>query len=241
MKSALRLAIILSVVLLGTVVAFRAHQRYQVLRLYEAVHDSTRSSAERVQVVHGIGASSGSLSVQLLIEIASDPAVYIDCREAAVRELSIRGDAYAIMRIAELLQPHVAPSLRLAIANALNSSCPQSCIRLVMHYLERSFRGETSYYEPPGQVKSYLEDTERQIQQALLAPLKKEPNITLSVLEDTYGLGSRHPSPFALLIVEQLRLAEACAKLSSPFRTSPPTSGALLSDIEKLKAKLQCP
>jgi hypothetical protein len=135
-------------------------------------------------------------------------------RQTAIALLGKRRDVEVSRKLANLLQPYENLGTRKAIADALfEGGCSIPCIRLVLHYRERIWRGEPDSEERIPPVSTFVISQRAAINEKLNQTLLKQPDLTLSVLQSTYGLGSDDPSPFALALVEELKLKNACGSL----------------------------
>ncbi|HKS83721.1 MAG TPA: hypothetical protein VJR23_19620 [Candidatus Acidoferrales bacterium] len=192
------------------------------------------SSAKRLADIEQIGKSSDKRATQFLVNLTLDGGVPFDSREAAARVLASKKDPSISADLASLLQPQTSESLRHAVAAAiLPLPCSRECVKDVLHYLERMWWGESNSEDvvtdsPPTKqllesdpelVKQQIADVQAQ-QKELVSQLEnvlvRNRGETIAVLEQVYGLGSFHPAPFAVHMVVDLKLSEACASFAKP-------------------------
>jgi hypothetical protein len=96
------------------------------------------------------------------------------------------------------------------------------CVRFVLHYLERIWRGERGIEDRFPDAEPTQQLLEGDILDMLYESLNQNKLSTLGVLTDIYGLGTINPSPFTLFLIEKIRLKEACAELTRPFELASP-------------------
>ena len=150
-----------------------------------------------------------------------------DLQIQAARALKGRNDVQLSAGLAILLQPHQGLPLREAAAEDLQDMyCDHECLRLIMYYLERVWRGELNYEdqwirEPDPSTR---EDQQKLIQM-LLSTLQRESRETTVMLTVIYGLGTLSPAPFALELVRRAGLTISCPfllKSSERLQKLPP-------------------
>ena len=134
-----------------------------------------------------------------------------DIQIDAVRFLGERGDSETAQLLATLLSPYEGIAVRAAVADSLlKLPCFAQCVRSVLDYRERIWRGDPSLENMFGvaskEIDEQLTQTDRKLDRLLL----NHKRDTLAVLLETYGLGTIAVSPFALQEIEQLKLKEAC-------------------------------
>jgi len=189
-------------------------------------------SRERIRDVTYLRRIPGSSATKGLVAVVVDPSAPFDSRNAAATALKAKNDPAVSDQLALLLQPHSSQSLRASVVDALSDlPCDFECTKSVLHYLERMWRGDSNSedlamdsspvetLEPvnPELLNADLTET-RQRQQHLISQLDgvliKNRSETLAVLRQVYGLGTLHPSGFAVYMVTALRIDEACPELS---------------------------
>jgi hypothetical protein len=229
--------------------------RSAAARYAEGASDPGRGSTERLRDISKLSRIPGPGTTQFLIDIAINPSVPFDSRNAAVTALKGKQDPSISADLAALLQPHNAETLRSAVADALTQlPCSVECARSVLHYLERMWRGDSNSEDlvadsPPVEdltkldpqlINSQTTAIRKQRQQVvaqLESVLSENPAETLKVLRDIYGLGSFHPSYFAIYMVGELRLSQACGDLNTPH-LSEINGEQMATQIEAVKQHL---
>jgi hypothetical protein len=231
----------LSFVLLFSTLAVACASQHQgeLQTLMEAALDRGRSTAERTDAVRKLASFQGEESKRLLLQIASSNSTEAPIRAQAVAMLKARSGERVSDVLARLLQPHSSLSLRMAVAEYLKGSpCAGDCIRSILHYQERIWRGDnTSETEMAGEsMRGVHSEDQEKLAKDLSNVLLANRSATLGVLMEIYGLGSRYPSQFSLEVIDRLSLRDACSELVLPFRVVPPPVSVLT-----LRAKLSCP
>lgn len=201
-----------------------------------------RGSNEAQAAVKKLATYRGQRSTSMLLDIAvgHGPAqlIWPDTQAEAIKALRERRDPEIAVTLANLLHPHEGLGTRQAVAAALKYlPCKGECIRSILHYLERIWRGEPNHEDrwvdsldsSNGAID--LKKEEEAFYGDLYLVLRQEKTETLANLAEVYGLGSMDPSPFALDLVSRLGLDEACPyllqsdqqlkKLSSEFYKAP--------------------
>jgi hypothetical protein len=154
-----------------------------------------------------------------------------------------RHDSCVIKQIAILLQPSVGLARREAVATALaNAVCNEDCARITLHYLERRWTGE-GIHEDITNIASHfdsvaIEKEQSHVAEQLNKTLAANDQSTLTVLRNTYGLGSPVPSAFSLNVVTALHFTKACRLIAA-------SKNALLDsskkdELEKISRELSC-
>jgi hypothetical protein len=226
------IASLLLVVVLCGLVFYQA--RSIAARLAKDASDPAVSSVKRLHDISILRRIPGLAATKFLIDIATDASAPFDSRNAAVAALKGRQDPSISADLATLLQPHNAETLRSTVADALTQMpCSVECARSVLHYLERTWRGDSKSEDlvtdslpvenlaklDPQLISSQMTETrekEQQLVSQLENVLSKNPAETLAALRSIYGLGSFHPSYFAIYMVEELHFSEACPDLEKP-------------------------
>jgi len=159
-----------------------------------------------------------------LVSIVLDPKAPTQDRIRALETLRKATGQDETLSVASLIQPHVALDLRVAAVEALEDmTCVAPCVRVVLHYAERVWRGERKLEDRfKGDGNSEIEEKQSQLDAKILVLLARRKTVTGKVLEDVYGLGTASPSLFALHIVDSILLKEACDDLVHPFASMPP-------------------
>jgi len=179
----------------------------------------SNSAAEDLDAVRKLAAYQDRRATRLLLVIALGhaPAAQWGVREAAIKMLGERKDPGVSNALADLLQPHEALDTRTAAAAALqNLPCESECIRSVLHYLERVWRGEPNYEDRLWQSKSFqdvtinLHQRQQTLRESLYLVLRRHKDETIIELVRVYGLASDGPSTFALDLLPHLGLPESC-------------------------------
>lgn len=222
------------VIVLLSILGIVVSRQLSVSSLAKEAADPGVSSQERLRDVGYLASISGRQSAQSLVAIAIDDSVPFDSRNAAVAALKERKDPSISSDLARLLQPQNAESLRHAVADTLvQIPCSADCARYILHYLERMWRGDTNSEDlvtdsaPTAALEkldpqlmnseaTQFREQQKQLVSELENVLSKNQAETLTVLRNVYGLGSFHPSYFALYMVEELRFPAACPDLERP-------------------------
>jgi len=194
-------------------------------RAFGRVLEGQEDSGRKNQALEDLLAK-GAEAKGAILEIALNPQTEIDKRLRAVEWLGQHTDRGDSTRVASLLQPHNALALRLAVGKTINrTGCSPACVRIVLHYLERIWRGDRASEDRFRSNTSELDRTgllKEELLAYVLSTLQKEKSSTLGVLESIYGLGSTTPSPFAVYVVDEINLKEACGDMTIPFVGMPP-------------------
>jgi len=188
----------------------------------------------------------------MLLDIAlRQNPVAPEAQTEAIKALSKRKNAEIATVFANLLQPHERLGIRQAAATGLKDlPCKGDCVRSVLHYLERVWRGEPNEEDrtvfPPGaeDLRSDQRTSQQVLYGTLYSVLQREKVETLGNLMQVYGVGSDDPSPFALDLLSRIQLHEACPYLVQSDRSienSP--SGLYIAPPKELQvaiASLKC-
>src|SRR6266436_6111192 len=157
-----RKLLVLGGILLAIAAAAFLYDKYRtgvMARLYaEAVGYPPyyRGSAESQAAVKLLATYRGQRSTSMLLDIAlRQNPVAPEAQTEAIKALSKRKNAEIATVFANLLQPHERLGIRQAAATALKDlPCKGDCVRSVLHYLERVWRGEPNEEDrtvfPPG-------------------------------------------------------------------------------------------
>jgi hypothetical protein len=193
----------------------------QMMRLYSTSVSPSATGPVAESAIRQLNGYVGSQPKDLLVKIATADRDFIDGRQDfAIHLLIARRDTNLTRRIAVLLQPSIGLARREAVAAALqNAVCDDGCTRFILHYLERRWAGYgisediTSvgvHFDSPA-----IEKEQSQVVAQLNRTLATNPQSTLAVLRDTYGLGSPAPSAFSVYVLTTVRLREGCPFLEA--------------------------
>jgi hypothetical protein len=206
-------------------------------------------AAVRTLATYGGDRTTGML---LNIALGRTPFTWPDVQRDAINALTSRRDPSISTALAIVLQPHQPLPTRQAAAQALQSlPCTPECVRAILQYLERVWRGEPNYEDrtsyPPGLsegVKADLAKDQEALYQALYRVLKREPKLTLGILVQVYGLGTDSCSKFALDVISRMQFAEACPAVLQSVQllkqSSPESFLAPRLEIEAALRSLKC-
>ena len=179
-----------------------------------------RGSRESQDAVKKLATYRGRRSTSMLLYIAlRHNPLAPEAQTEAIKALRERQDSEIAAALANLLQPHEGLRTRQAAAAALKDlPCKGACIRSILHYLERIWRGELNYEDSilhagSEDVAASLREDQKVLYGTLYSVLQREKSETLANLAEVYGLGSVNPSPFALDLVSHLGVHEACQYL----------------------------
>jgi hypothetical protein len=196
-----------------TVMKQREAKLDQLYRTVTTGIDSARSSAALNELL----TYRGRYALGLVLRIATTRNM-LDLGNSqieAIRVLGERGDAETAEGLAGLLRPYQGLAVREAVASSLlKLPCFSNCIRLVLDYRERIWRGEPSVESILGAIPEGIDEQRLQVDRKLDRVLLDNKRDTLAVLVQTYGLREITVSPFALHLVGQLNLKEACSLLA---------------------------
>lgn len=212
----------LVVTIVFTILRQREAKQDQLYRTVVTSIDTKESEA----AFHELVTYSGDHARQLVLRIATrrQPAFFDNTQAEAIRFLGQVGDVETADRLADLLRPYRGLDVRNAVAHSLvRLPCHANCIRSVLDYRERMWRGEPSVEmmlggRVPDQIAEEKQELDRKLDQVLL----KQRQDTLMVLIEVYGLGELEVTPFALHVIEQLKLTEACGVLAIKLSFPPP-------------------
>jgi hypothetical protein len=201
--------------------AFAAQRRTAMMDLYIR---ATTGGTDRV-AIEKLAQYKGDFATDLLLRIALSPTA--GSPEKAVQSLAGRRTRDLSGPLSTLLQPHYGLELRLAVADFLQyHPCSVECIDRILHYRERLWRGESNYEDHFMDLNNTKWETgaiaskQRKVLDELALILVRERRTTLRSLQQTYGLGFPYPSRYAVDLVGQLELIEACPDLTTSLRGS---------------------
>lgn len=203
---------------------YYSHRKKTIERLYAEAAGFPpfyRGSDESRDAVRKLSRYTVSESEQMLLDLAVRPnPLAPEVPMDAINALSARKDPQVGLTLARLLQPHVGLEKRTAAARALQKlPCNNNCVALVLHYLERIWRGELNYEDaiiPPAafaDVKVKTKEQQSTLYESLYEVLRRHRKETLVTLAQVYGFGTEDPSPFALDLVTRLHMHKACGLL----------------------------
>lgn len=202
---------------------YRSYRNRDIDHLYAvATGDVLSDSGTATLATEKIATYSGQRATDMLLQIAlgEGPAPEHYAIVQAIKALRARKDLKVGVTLALLLQPTQGLDERKAAAQSLQDvPCNNECIRYVLHYLERIWRGdpngEDMYVENDlsKSVDQQIKKEQDNFYQALYSVLKKNLSETVRNLQLVYGLGDSSPSPFALDLVSRVKIEDACPLL----------------------------
>jgi hypothetical protein len=206
--------------LIGSYLAATEYWRYRHSQM-ESLHSTAISSLSEAPAaelaIRKVNTYAGSGATDLLLKIATADRDFVDGRQdIAIRLLIQRREPKRTSRVATLLQPSVGLARREVVATELqNAVCDNDCTRYVLHCLERGWAGfgireDITDVAAHFDVGPIIENEQADVGKHLYQTLKMNYQSTLSVLRDTYGLGSPVPSAFSLSVLSSIRLKQAC-------------------------------
>ncbi len=223
MSRTLKVLFVVGVAGVIAVAAYQRHQNQAMAQLYAEAADLSvfRSSVESQAAVRKLATYRGQRSTDMLLSLAlQDNPVVPQVQIEAISALQERDDPRIAPALANLLQPHEGLDVRQSVATALQSlPCKGECIRAILHYLERIWRGEPNYEDRivhgPGfeDAAASLRKDQQDLYSRLYSVLRREKVETLETLTEVHGIGGVGPSPFALNLLSRLGLQEACPLL----------------------------
>jgi hypothetical protein len=212
------IVVLVLVIAVLVVVSYR-RQRTENLSRTGLGYD-TADSSKSAAAVRELSRFRDQQATELLLKIA-ESSLLPDSRETAIFALANRRNATIASRLVEDgLQPHNAIATRKAISVALQKlSCPEECIRGILHYRERIWQGQPNFEDQISSNPSsnYIQEQQAQLTELLNSVLIRENPTTLKLLMIIYGLGTANPSVFALKLIEQLHFQAACSELAASY------------------------
>ncbi|SRR5229473_3746439 len=181
-----------------------------------------RGGVNPIESVRKLALYDNAHSNMLLSRIAmgstKTSAFSSDAQVEAIRTLSRTSDPVIAGNLASLLQPHNGLDIRLAVALTLQHlPCKSICIESILHYLERVKAGELNLEDlaTPSNVGADIsfEHEHEQLYGILYSTLKREQSDTVATLRFVYGLESVSPTLFALDLLRQTKIPDACPLL----------------------------
>lgn len=225
MKKNLKLAFALSAIVATAAAGYSVYRNMKIDQLYAeaARYPPYFRNTEGARVaVSKLATYKGRHTSALLLEIATgrQTVPFTDIRTEAIKALAQSDDPSIPAEIASLIQPHEGLDVRKAAAQALNHlTCKGECLRMILQYLDRVWRGEPNYEDlltnptHSDTVIASVKGDQAQIYSALYTVLKRESPETLSILIHVYGIASGNPSLFGLDLLGRLHLQQACTYL----------------------------
>jgi hypothetical protein len=212
-------------------------------RLYEVATNSELSRADRLKAVGELAKAGTQEASDLLVAIAIDSQSDVDVRREAILSIGKRKDSHNAAEIATILRPHQPLYLRLATVETLAAlECTETCMERVLHYMERIWRGEASaesHKEMDIPQKVLLDSDLEGLNLSLRKVLNRDRGYTIKALVDVYGLYSPYPSSFAIHLLEEVQLVEACEGLSRALYP-PLLDQKGLAEVRRVASSLGC-
>jgi hypothetical protein len=181
------------------------------------LYEAAMTGDENPDSVRELAALRYDEKTRLLAAIAASDRASFTNREAAVSELAKIGTEEASGYVAHLLAPHNSVILRQQAARSLrNLPCNERCVESILFYLCRRFYEGPSLRET-GSLVASLRERNKKDEETLVSDLysilvQNKPR-TISALYLSYGIGTPEPAPFAVDVVQKLRLSESCEML----------------------------
>jgi len=240
------------------VAGYLSYRNNQMDRLYaEAMGYPPffRSSGESTAALKKLSSYRGHRASEMLLDVALGRGpvreFLPETQEEAIKLLGQRKDPEIALSLAKLLQPHEGLGIRRAVASGLKyPACNDECICLILHYLERLWRGDPNHEDRwidssgRGSVTATVKKEQEMLYADLYSTLKGAKVETLMNLAGVYGLGTADPSPFALDLVSRLGLNEACPYLVQSDQAlknlSPEFYKAPRAELRSAIASLNC-
>lgn len=219
-----------------TVIRQRAANMNELYRTVVWGVDTTKSRA----AFDELAKHQGQYANELVLRVATEKHEldFGGNQVAAIKALGKRGDSNTAERLADLLHPFEGLAVREAVADSLLLlPCSLPCIGSVLRYREAMWRGDPS---PEGALPQSDSVAKELNQERLETDLKldkvlsRERTATLMVLTRDYGLGELFSSPFALYMVVQLKLTEACPLLLRDIK-APPREQEIMPAMAKIR------
>jgi hypothetical protein len=203
---------------------YLSYRNKQIERLYSEAAGLSypfRGPEESQEAVKRLATYRGRRITNMLLNIALGHNVLIaEAQTEAMKALRERKDPEVATLLASRLQPFEDLATRQAVTETLQYlPCKDECIRYVLHYLERVWRGEPNYEDrtifPTGgeNWKADQQKSHQDLYGGLYLILQRNKMETLVSLGEIHGLGSEGPSLFSLDLLSRLGLHEACPYL----------------------------
>jgi len=220
------------------VLAFVSTLTFTILRQREAKEDelynkvvTSFDTPESHSAFNELITHRGAHAHQLILKIATDNSGFIGSVQIdAIRFLGQTGDSETADHLALLVRPWRGVEVRAAAVDSLlNLPCSAECVHLVLDYKERMSRGDVSAEAMlDSEIPNEIRERENEVDQKLDRVLLKNKRDMLRSLIDIYGLGEIEVSPFALHLIRELKLTEACRFMRVDKRFPPsPNEGTL--------------
>jgi len=185
-------------------------QSYKARRLY----DEANSVQTAPEVVKELANVKGTNVQILLLSLAESPSANVANRQEAISQLANSKDPEIAIRLSELLQPYQPLALQDEVGRSLTRlKCRTPCIGNVLHYLEREYWGEHNEMQDRTIVSEPLRKIQNSINENLSMVLSSNGADTLNELLTVYGFGSSQPSKYAVTLVMNVELTNACPLL----------------------------
>jgi hypothetical protein len=220
MKRAISL-IAVAAVTLTLPMLYLIHEHIESARSIAVLSDWGTNTAEREAALTALKTDKSAATTKALIAIVLSPQARPDTPEMVIPVLAARHDPAITQALSQLLQPHLAPVVRRVATDSLKQmDCGSACVENILHYEERIWKGDVPSESDVNQsegAKGEFQNEENAINSDLDLVLQRNSSATMEQLRRVYGLGSLHPSYFALYVLQQLNLSEACTDLSRPY------------------------
>ncbi len=198
--------------------------------LYYEASEAPRSTLAAQRAVESLAQCPGSPAREMLTNIALAKTPFSDehIRASAIGALADRREQDADVVISEAISPSASVVTRRAVAVALlQTGCGNPCVANLISYFERLYEGELLAEEKTfaaARLQGIPEDiievgakpvraAQKEVNDILSEVMTKAGSSVTEVLATVYGLGTGAPKPFALKLLGELRLTEACPDL----------------------------
>jgi len=195
--------------------------------------------------VQSLASFSGKQATDSLLWIAFNKDLEFETRHAAFEAL-FRSDMGSEISstLSQALVPYESLAVRLLIAEHLSKhGCKQECLRNVLYYQERLWRGDENIEDWFKGSANYRAEQDR-LYGKLDEVLRQNTPETLVALDRLYGLNGWNPSLFAIDRVRKLRFEQACGSLLSARNTltrfGKTSEGQTLREVESAILDLRC-
>ena len=226
-------SVALAVVVLAACALLYYRKRSATEKAIAVFGDYGASTAERDAALKVLTEDRNPETTRAVIAIALSPYARPDTATMLIPILASRRAPETSEALSQFLQPHIPLAVRREAADALKQAgCFSACISNTLHYKERLWKGDVPIELDVKQgedAKQHFQNEENAINDALDFVLQHDPHATLQQLRRVYGLGSMQPSYFALSVLQELTLVEACKDLSKPYLQE-------IANVERRKA-----
>ena len=162
---------------------------------------------------------SGQRAGELLLVVASGAPTQ-ENRLAALQALVDRKDAVAgVAFVGDVVATRGFRGAAGAGQCHLSDGCSPECVRNILYFQERMWRGDRPSEETAANPPAGLSEKEQELRTALDEILRKNKPALGAVLERVYGLAGSFPSPFATETISRLGITEACPLLMRTYLT----------------------